>query len=160
MENLRVIYKTSNSWSSENEILEDSVIGIETDTKKAKLGNGVSRWNDLNYSGLYINKNSYTVLLSQVEEGAPTVNILQDEIGGISWSRVSAGVYKATSNGKFKENKTIPVRDSYTDFTGNIFNAEWLNENEISLTTYAAEDTVNPADGVLDNQYFNIEIYK
>lgn len=40
---------TSSLWASKNPILQDGEPGKETDTGKLKLGDGVSRWLDLEY---------------------------------------------------------------------------------------------------------------
>ncbi len=43
---------TSTEWASVNPILALAEMGIETDTNLFKIGNGVDRWNDLDYGGL------------------------------------------------------------------------------------------------------------
>ena len=40
---------TSSSWSNENPILSQGELGLETDTGKLKIGDGVHAWNDLPY---------------------------------------------------------------------------------------------------------------
>ena len=40
---------TAASWVSANPILAQGEIGIERDTRLIKLGDGVTRWNDLEY---------------------------------------------------------------------------------------------------------------
>lgn len=40
---------TANNWSTNNPILAEGEIGIETDTTLMKLGDGTSAWNDLVY---------------------------------------------------------------------------------------------------------------
>ena len=40
---------TSTTWAAENPILAQGEIGIETDTRLVKLGDGVNNWNDLGY---------------------------------------------------------------------------------------------------------------
>jgi hypothetical protein len=42
---------TKNEWYISNPILSDGEIGVETDTSQFKVGNGVSRWNQLTYGG-------------------------------------------------------------------------------------------------------------
>jgi hypothetical protein len=37
------------AWTSANPILADREVGVETDTKKLKIGNGTSSWNSLSY---------------------------------------------------------------------------------------------------------------
>ncbi len=41
---------TAVNWSSINPVLHDREIGIETDTRKFKIGNGTLAWNDLGYA--------------------------------------------------------------------------------------------------------------
>jgi hypothetical protein len=40
---------TAANWVSENPILAQGEIGIETDTRFVKLGDGITNWNDLGY---------------------------------------------------------------------------------------------------------------
>lgn len=40
---------TAGNWSTNNPLLAQGEIGLETDTMKAKMGNGVDNWNDLAY---------------------------------------------------------------------------------------------------------------
>lgn len=42
-------HDTSSNWTSNNPILMNGEIGIETDTNKLKIGNGSSTWNELSY---------------------------------------------------------------------------------------------------------------
>ena len=58
-----IIKKTSSEWDLENPVLALGDIGYETDTKKTKIGNGVSNWNaSANYSAL-----RYATVLIQPE---------------------------------------------------------------------------------------------
>lgn len=43
---------TSTNWASINPVLADGELGIETDTKKFKFGDGVTAWNSLGYSAV------------------------------------------------------------------------------------------------------------
>lgn len=43
---------TAAEWSSANPVLLDREIGVETDTKKLKIGDGATHWNSLVYGGL------------------------------------------------------------------------------------------------------------
>jgi hypothetical protein len=42
---------TASGWSSVNPILASGEMGLETDTKKIKFGDGTSAWNSLGYAG-------------------------------------------------------------------------------------------------------------
>lgn len=45
--------KTAANWTSTNEVLLEGEMGLETDTRKFKFGDGVTAWNSLTYaSGL------------------------------------------------------------------------------------------------------------
>lgn len=46
---------TAANWTSSNPILLEGEVGFESDTRKLKLGNGVSAWNDLLYVQGYDN---------------------------------------------------------------------------------------------------------
>ena len=41
---------TAANWTAANPVLEDGQLGFETDTRKSKLGNGVTAWNSLSYT--------------------------------------------------------------------------------------------------------------
>jgi hypothetical protein len=43
--------KTAANWTSSNEVLLAGEIGLETDTRKVKYGDGTTVWNSLNYAG-------------------------------------------------------------------------------------------------------------
>lgn len=44
--------RTAASWTSLNEVLYKGEIGVETDTGRIKIGDGVSAWNDLLYASI------------------------------------------------------------------------------------------------------------
>lgn len=47
-------------WTSTNPILLDGEIGVETDTKKIKFGDGITHWNDLEYMQVDTKEIAYT----------------------------------------------------------------------------------------------------
>ena len=46
---LQIRHDTAANWSTANPRLLPGEIGIETDTNRMKLGNGLNNWNDLVY---------------------------------------------------------------------------------------------------------------
>lgn len=40
---------TAARWTSINPVLQQGEFGLETDTKKAKMGDGVKKWSELAY---------------------------------------------------------------------------------------------------------------
>jgi len=59
---------TSTNWTSNNPILLAGEMGIETDTKKFKIGDGTTAWNSLSYGGIqgYTGSIGYTGSASTV----------------------------------------------------------------------------------------------
>lgn len=45
-----IVRDIANQWIFKNPILRPDVIGYETDTRKFKIGNGITPWNLLGYS--------------------------------------------------------------------------------------------------------------
>jgi hypothetical protein len=43
---------TAANWTSANSVLAQGEVGVETDTLKAKIGNGSTAWNSLAYFGI------------------------------------------------------------------------------------------------------------
>ena len=43
---------TAKNWTNANPLLLKGEMGVETDTGKTKIGNGIDRWEDLKYSGV------------------------------------------------------------------------------------------------------------
>jgi hypothetical protein len=43
---------TALAWNTVNPVLADGEMGIETDTRQFKIGDGVTNWNTLSYGGL------------------------------------------------------------------------------------------------------------
>lgn len=55
MQNRRDTYT---SWESENPILLSGEIGLDTTYNRYKMGDGITEWNNLNYSSIRIIFNS------------------------------------------------------------------------------------------------------
>lgn len=55
------------AWLSENPVLMAGEVGWETDTRKSKLGDGVTTWNDLPYTAAGIDATKADVGLSEVD---------------------------------------------------------------------------------------------
>lgn len=50
IKNLQLRNDTAANWASVNPVLAKAEMGIETDTKKFKFGDGISTWNELGYA--------------------------------------------------------------------------------------------------------------
>ena len=70
----------SSNWTRANPILLLGEIGIETDTNKLKVGNGINNWNDLPY--ILTKQLTYNEkLLTKLEELEQMVLELQKKLG-------------------------------------------------------------------------------
>ena len=49
---LQLRHGSASEWSSSNPVLVIAEVGVETDTKKFKIGDGVTNWNSLAYGGI------------------------------------------------------------------------------------------------------------
>jgi hypothetical protein len=102
----------------------------------------------------------YTGFITQTGTNAPTITILDDDISSPVWSYSAVGTFLLTKTGAFTVNKTVPSKiDAGYDASGNLFTLERTSADVMTLKTYAAADTSTLANGVLVNQFINIEIY-
>lgn len=58
--------KTASEWALENPILQDGQIGIESDSRRFKVGDGATTWNSLDYAvdNYFYGHNEVTTLTS------------------------------------------------------------------------------------------------
>ena len=70
---------TSVSWTARNPILEAGEPGFETDTGQLKLGDGISPWNDLPYTGeggILLDAHVNSLLPHPVYDDGPSLTLL------------------------------------------------------------------------------------
>lgn len=56
----KILFKTLSEWSFDNTVLLRGQLGVESDTQSYKVGDGITKWNELKYNSyngtiLYIN---------------------------------------------------------------------------------------------------------
>lgn len=98
---------TASRWTETNPILLAGEIGVETDTKKIKIGDGITQWNNLDYMKVDAANIAYT----------HTQNAL-------------LSVWQINHNLTFKPNVLI------TDYNGNVLEGdiEYVGSNQIIVT--------------------------
>lgn len=64
---------TAAEWTSANPTLAEAEMGVETDTRKFKIGDGSTQWNDLDYGGLEGPRKANYINLVMDSEIAPPV---------------------------------------------------------------------------------------
>jgi len=113
----------------------------------------ISRFGEGGYSMSKI----YKALISQVGTNAPTVDILQNTIGNIVWSRFAQGVYKATLAGIFIEDKTyISLLAFGSDSQTNRFVATRVSDDVINIISF---NTATETDDLLIFHSLTIEVF-
>lgn len=146
--NVRILMrgKTATEWQSSNEVLKARELGFETDTKKFKLGDGSTAWNDLDYfysfeeiSGLIDTKieeavgdlHQTTVYQASVAHGEDKLAALQK-------------VASAPAQGDIGV-VTEAISDDHTQVTGYIYSGSaWvaMDGNYDAANVYFAKDLV------------------
>jgi hypothetical protein len=102
---------TASRWTSTNPILLAGEIGVETDTKKLKIGDGTTSWNSLEYTKVDAQSIAYTHI-----------------------QNASLSVWTITHPLSFKPNVII------TDYNGNILEGDivYVSNSQITVTLSAA----------------------
>lgn len=78
---IRLRRGTATQWSTVNPILAAGEIGIETNTRKFKFGNGTTAWNGLDYAVGSVATEGVTVPWGNVT-GKPIVSVAGDDVDG------------------------------------------------------------------------------
>jgi hypothetical protein len=88
-------------WAAENIVLANGEIGIETDTNKAKIGDGASQWNALAYVG---------AASAPVASTAPTVTSVAGRMGNVTLTAADiAGLTPVAITGSYAALNGTPV---------------------------------------------------
>lgn len=74
--------QTAAAWTAANPILLNGEIGLESDTHKIKLGDGVTAWNSLAYSGTSELPSGVIIMWSGREASIPAGWLLCDGTNG------------------------------------------------------------------------------
>ena len=93
---------TASNWAFHNPVLMEREVGWETDTRKSKLGDGVTGWNALPYTTVDIpvrsvNTQTGDVFLTKVDLGLGNVNNTSDLAKPVSTATQAALAAKADS---------------------------------------------------------------
>lgn len=114
---------TKNNWSTTNPVLSKGEMGVEIDTGKFKIGDGVKDWKTLGYNGVVVTKSSINGNII-VDGGEVTVYTLP-----IANASVLGGVKSSSGQGK------ITVASDGTMSVGSVATAGKLTTpRTISLT--------------------------
>ena len=104
-------HDTAANWTTVNPILSDGEIGVEIDTLKIKVGDGIKTWNQLGYSNTKINGatiNENGELIISYEDNT-TVNTGRVKGTSVSQQLIDYGTSNSPSTRPTSWSQTIPV---------------------------------------------------
>lgn len=159
-------------WTSRNPVLAQYEVGYESNTGKAKLGDGVTAWNSLGYwNPAQGNVKAYRALLTQSGTDAPAATVLENTLGETPTpSYNGTGDYTFSTVGNvFTENKTFFVYPSTICDPGTgvkFIKVTRNNAGSYNIATANAEAAgggalavPSAADGILTNFPLTILVY-
>lgn len=171
----------STKWSSVNPILLDGEMGIEKDTRKFKIGNGTTAWNDLPYANVTnddllarfsVSNDENTPGTAPVRDDNNQININTLDSGGDTVAvnkgymkkHVETEINKISQGGKvatLDESGKIPASQlpSYVD---DVLEGKFLSSNAVETSPFITSlpTHIPITTGPLDKLYFNFEKYK
>ena len=141
MTRIQLRHDTATNWTTANPILAEGEVGVETDTNKFKIGDGVTAWNSLDYQGggggdlsNYYTKTETNSLLENKEDViTPIAPLSKDQVDIAS---------PATSTEDDGETFTTPNVGSYGTLIAN-----WSGSG--STGTFQVQ-TTGAGNGILD----------
>jgi len=118
MRRLRLPSFDAQVWTDKNPLLQKGEIGIEQDTRKVKLGDGITYWNDLAYSAT-----PWGNIEGNITAQEDLINYVQGEISTATADMATqSGNNNFTGNNSFNGNNTFAGNETHSgsiDFTGN-----------------------------------------
>ena len=112
---------TAANWTTENPVLSKGEVGIEIDTNKFKIGDGVKTWAQLSYAGTVVAASSTNgkIKIDGVDTTVYTLPIGGSAIGGVKTTASGAGTVKINSGGTMELNTSGATAGTYTKVTVN-----------------------------------------
>ena len=114
---------TATNWTTENPVLSKGEMGIEIDTSKFKIGDGVKTWSQLAYAGTVVAASSTNgkIKIDGVDTTVYTLPTGGSAIGGVKTTSSGTGTVKINSGGTMQLNVVSPAitAGTYTKLTVN-----------------------------------------
>ena len=155
---------TSAQWASLNPVIVENEIVIESDTKRTKIGNGISTYNELEYADANSVGNSLGSIKPTDASPTPARNgNYTFSIGGAkpAWLTAEAGITEVKAGDGVAVVYTAPSSYTYTHVDVSSFAAIIANEisDRIPIIIYLSENEYQVLldnDLVLPNVQYNI----
>jgi len=149
---------TKANWATVNPILANGETGIEADTRRTKIGDGVTRWNDLKYAGAgkfivddtTINTEMGASIASQdPETWLSTVN------ARFNWAGTDGVAYDSLGNLYLSGWQEYGYDNANTG-TGDSFLVKFDSQGQVVWTKYIGTDMYNTGGGVVVDSDDNV----
>lgn len=133
-QNVRMIQRkdTEANWVSKNPVLDEGEIGVNTDTRHFKLGDGVTDWNNLEYYKCPMKWDDI--------QNKPTIPVVND--GALRFVRNGKDIAKTSMNSSGTTTVTIPVYQAANKCLE-------INNTKNTITLHFDENLFSEGDGVL-----------
>lgn len=84
-------YDTALNWTTNNPVLLAGELGIESDTKNVKIGDGTKNWNSLSYFTTNIRSSEKNELNTSIANAHSFTSVESTEAGMLSWTNAKRG---------------------------------------------------------------------
>lgn len=110
---------TASKWTSINPVLSKGELGIEIDTAKFKIGDGVKTWTQLAYAGTVVAASGTNghITIDGVDTTVYTLPTGGSAIGGVKTISSGAGTVKINTTGTMELNTSGATAGTYTKVT-------------------------------------------
>lgn len=126
MTRIQLRHDTATNWTTANPILAEGEVGVETDTNKFKIGDGITTWSELAYQGNDVDLSNYytktqtdTLLLDKEDNITPVAPISLEKktisnLDGFTYATETTIVPNTYVGKSLKSGTGYPV-DTYND---------------------------------------------
>lgn len=125
---------TSAAWSNADPVLESGEIGVETDTRKIKIGNGISQWTLLQYAKPDISESAINELQDVSVVGAMVGDVLK--FNGQQW--VSGPSSSGTSITSIDDIQDVVISSPALGEVLQYDGSNWVN-TEVSISVQQSQ---------------------
>lgn len=170
---IQLRHDTAANWASVNPVLLEGEVGIETDTRKQKFGDGVTAWNSLAYdlgstalqsitSSNVTNALGYTPVNKAGDTMSGALNFSNVGYGAISLKNISTGEYSDINFIQANNNRVGFIRANNVSSTKRNIQISVCNDNgaPTSIFTVTCDNNVNsctfPNTTCIDGQWVNV----
>ena len=119
--NVKILLRndTAANWTTENPVLGKGELGIEIDTAKFKIGDGVTAWSSLDYAGTVVAASATNghITIDGTDTTVYTLPVGASAIGGVKTTSSGAGTVAIDSVGAMALNNSGVTAGTYTKLT-------------------------------------------